>query len=73
MPEPITRRTLIAGLASAPLVAFGQDTKLGPTEGEYDRTKEPDFKPSWKKPILPLPSVPPAADPHEPPSVTAQR
>lgn len=52
MPEPITRRTLIAGLVSAPLVTFGQDTKQGPTEGEYERTKEPEFKPSWKKPIL---------------------
>lgn len=56
MSKPITRRSFVAiagGAISSPILARGIDANQVPTEAAFTRDyPAPDFKPSWKKPVL---------------------
>jgi len=52
MSEHLTRRSVVTGLALAPLAGFTQTTAQGPTEAQYERGAVPQFVPKWTKPQL---------------------
>lgn len=52
MSEHLTRRSVVTGLALAPLAGFAQTPSQGPTEAQYERGAVPGFVPKWSKPQL---------------------